>query len=279
MALPLFFSLRLSLYNWNGIGPKIYVGFGNFVKLFTESYWNTQLWNVIVNNIKFFIYFNLFQNVPALILAWLIFLNLKGSVFFRNLFFIPVTMSIIMVGFVGTLLLNPIWGPFNNLMKAIGLDFMNRPWLGDPKTALVAIAIIGSWQYIGIPIVLFLSAMENIPDELIEAAHIDGATDLGVFRYILVPLLAPVFGIVVVLTFVGNFTGFEFVYAMEGPMAGPSYATDIFGTFFYRTAFGSTASPQVGLGAAIAVCMFIIISLMIFAWLRYNHWYQQKLGI
>ena len=107
---------------------------------------------------------------------------------------------------------------------------------------------------------LFVAALINIPDELIEAARVDGATAWGVFWRIKFPLILPTAGIVAVLTFVGNFNAFDLIFTVQGALAGPDYSTDILGTFFYRTFFGQqlqTGNPN--MGAAIAGVMFIII--------------------
>ena len=280
MAAPLFLSLRLSFFEWDGLGPKVYVGLHNFTKLYSESPWNERFFNAMENNFRFFVMVMVIQNIPALLIAWLLYQNLPATKFFRNLFFIPVTVSIVMVGYIAKLMLNPLWGSFNKLMEGIGLDSLSRPWLGDPKTALGVVAVVVAWQYIGIPIVLFLSGMEGIPEELLEAARVDGAGEFQVLHRILMPLLAPVIGIVAILTFIGNFTAFEIVYALQGTNAGPSYATDIFGTLFYRVSFGAMGSSQsqMGLGAAIAANMFLIIGLAVVIWLWYDRWALRKLG-
>lgn len=273
MAAPLFLSMQLSFYEWNGIGPKNFVGMENFRKLFSIEPWNIRFLNATKNNILLFLMVMFFQNIPAFLLAWLLHFKLKGRNIFRNIFFIPVTMSVIMVGYVAQLMFNPLWGSFNKLMEVVGLNFLSRPWLGQSETALFIVALVTAWQYIGIPLILFLSGLENIPKELTEAARIDGASELKILRYIYIPLLAPVFGIISILTFVGDFTAFEIIFAMEGSIAGPNYATDVFGTLFYRTSFGfmGSSQAQMGLGAAIAVCMFVIIGGAVLFWQWYDN--------
>jgi raffinose/stachyose/melibiose transport system permease protein len=280
-GLPVLLSMRISLYEWPGIGTKTYVGLGNFHKLFFEEPWRTRFWGAFLNTSSIYLYFTLFQNVPALILAYLLSRGLRGSKIFRAIFFLPATMSVVMVGFIARLLFNPIMGPFNKLMEAIGLAFLSKPWLGLPETVLPTIAFVGSWQYIGIPMVLFLAGFLAIPEELLEASRIDGANELQTFWYVVLPQLAPIIGLVMVLTFAGNFTEFETVYSMAGPRAGPNYAADVFGTYFYRTSFGggeSIAKAQVGLGAAISMAIFVIVSVGILLWQWYNRRVDKWLG-
>jgi len=116
------------------------------------------------------------------------------------------------------------------------------------------------WQYVGIPMLLFSEALLSIPDEVIEAARVDGAGPFRIFSRIQLPLIAPTVGIVAVLTFVGNFNAFDLVYSVQGGMAGPEFSTDLMGTFFYRTFFGfqlQLGNPT--MGATVAGAMFVII--------------------
>jgi raffinose/stachyose/melibiose transport system permease protein len=116
------------------------------------------------------------------------------------------------------------------------------------------------WQFVGIPMMLFLAALISIDEEMIEAARVDGATAINIFTKIKFPLILPTVGIVGVLTFVGNFNAFDLVYTTQGGLAGPDFSTDLLGTFFYRTFFGfqlQQGSPT--MGAAVAGVMFLII--------------------
>jgi len=123
------------------------------------------------------------------------------------------------------------------------------------------VALISVWQFVGIPMILFYTALIGIPDELLEAARVDGSTKLQIFWRIKFPLLLPMVGIVGVLTFVGNFNAFDLIYTMKGALAGPDFSTDIMGTLFYRTFFGQQL--QMGnptMGATVATMMFLIIA-------------------
>ena len=119
------------------------------------------------------------------------------------------------------------------MLKAVGLGAWFAPWLGKPETALVTVALISVWQFVGIPMILFYAALIGIPDELTEAARVDGATAWDTFWRIKFPLILPTVGIVGVLTFVGNFNAFDLIYTMKGANAGPDFATDIMGIHDY----------------------------------------------
>lgn len=274
MAIPLLQSLKISLYHTTGVATGDFVGLDNFKTLFTNPTYSVRFFNALTNNFKFFLLTMLFQNVVGLVIALILNKELRFFNIFRTVLFVPVTMSVLLIGFVWTLILNPTWGSLNHFLTAIGLKSLAMPWLGDPKYALIAVAIVNAWQYIGLPIMMFLAGLQAIPKEYYEAAQIDGAKAFQQFRHITVPHLLPVMGMVTILTLVGNFSSFELIYAMEGTMAGPNYATDVLGTLFYRTAFGSTGGviPNLGVGAAIASITFIIVLIIVCIWLYFTIW-------
>lgn len=237
MLLPLVASLGLSFFEWSGYGAKKFVWFRNYVKLFTEAPNNVRLGNALKNNLYFFIITMVIQNLLALMLAIFLQRGFRGFKALRTIFFAPSTVSVIIVGFLWTLIYNPIWGPLNNILGAIGLDKLQMAWLGSKTTALTAIAVANAWQYTGIPMMLFVAGLNSIPNELYEACSVDGGSEWHKFRYVTIPSLKSVLLIVATMTFVGNFSSFEIIYAMEGTLAGPNYATDVLGTLFYRTTF------------------------------------------
>jgi len=172
----------------------------------------------------------------------------------------PTVLSVVIIGFIWQLILNPLWGVAESMMSVVGLGKFFQPWLGLPEYALPTMALISVWQFIGIPMILFYTALIGIPDELLEAAVVDGCTENQTFWRIKLPLILPTLGIVSVLTFVGNFNAFDLIYTMKGALAGPAYSTDIMGTLFYRTFFGQQL--QLGnpsMGATVATMMFLII--------------------
>jgi raffinose/stachyose/melibiose transport system permease protein len=270
MLVPLVASLGLSFFEWTGYGAKKFVGFSNYIKLFTEEPNNQRLGNALKNNAYFFVITMLIQNVLALVLAVFLQKGLRGFKTLRTIFFAPCTVSVIIVGFLWTLIYNPIWGPLNNILAGIGLEKLQMAWLGNKATALPAIAVANAWQYSGIPMMLFVAGLNAIPNELYEACAVDGGNEWHKFRHVTIPSIKSVILIVSTMTFVGNFSSFEIIYAMEGTLAGPNYATDVMGTLFYRTAFGArTGSPaDMGLGATIAAVMSVVIGVGVLFWLR-----------
>jgi raffinose/stachyose/melibiose transport system permease protein len=166
-------------------------------------------------------------------------------------------------GFLFTLILNPIWGIFDKFLRAIGLEFLVRPWLGTPSLALVVIAIVTSWQFLGTSVIFYTAGIDGIDDEILEAARIDGAGLLAEIRHIVLPSILPVVGIVTILIFIGDFTQFDIVYAMASPYANPRYGTDLFGSLFYRAAFFPIGRGGwgMGMGATVATIIFFIVTI------------------
>ncbi|NUQ04793.1 MAG: sugar ABC transporter permease [Anaerolineae bacterium] len=272
MIWPLLDSLRLSLYAPSPDGGVTFVGFQNYATLFNDPNYSERFWGALRNNVVFFIIHMAVQNPVGLLLAS--FLASRVTRFrtvFRTLIFTPTVLSVVLVGFIWRLILSPLWGISEGILAVIGIE--NQPWLGLPETALPTLSLVSVWQYVGIPMMLFLAALIAIPDEIIEAAQVDGATGWNVFWRIKLPLILPTVGIVGVLTFVGNFNAFDLIYTTQTALAGPNFATDLLATLFYRTFFGfqlQLGNPT--MGATVAGVMFAIILagvlVYLFGWQR-----------
>jgi raffinose/stachyose/melibiose transport system permease protein len=258
---PLLDTIRYSLYVQDENGVAHFAGLANFIALLSDPAWSGQFRNALVNNLVFFAIHVIVQNIIGIALAAMLSLpRLAGRNLYRTLIFLPTMLSVVIIGFIWQLILNPLWGVSEGFLRAIGLQELFRPWLGQESTALATISLISVWQFVGIPMMLIYAALLNIPEDLVDAATVDGANHAHVFWYVKLPLILPTIGLVAILTFVGNFNAFDLIYAVKGALAGPNFATDILGTFFYRTFFGYQL--QVGnptMGAAVATMMFIII--------------------
>ncbi|HKG53078.1 MAG TPA: sugar ABC transporter permease, partial [Anaerolineales bacterium] len=233
MVVPLINSLRLSFFEIVKQNQQSFVGLQNYIKLFTDSNFAPFFWRALRNNFVFFAVHMLVQNPIGLLLAALLAEGGRIRDFFRTIIFMPTVLSVVIIGFIWQLILNPLWGVAESMLKAVGLGAWFGPWLGKPESALVTVALISVWQFVGIPMILFYAALIGIPDELTEAARVDGATAWDTFWRVKFPLILPTVGIVGILTFVGNFNAFDLIYTMKGANAGPDFSTDIMGTFFY----------------------------------------------
>jgi raffinose/stachyose/melibiose transport system permease protein len=260
-ALPLLDTLRQGFFTSDDAGHASFNGLGNFRTILFDEEWSAAFWNAMGNNLKFFAVHMLVQNPIGLALATLFSLKgLRGARTYRTLIFLPTLLSVVIIGFIWQLILSPLWGVGERLMGYAGLASWFAPWLGQEETALLALSLVSVWQYVGIPMMLIYAALLAVPEEIVEAAHVEGASAWRIFWAIKLPLIYPTLGLVTILTFVNNFNAFDLIYSTKGALAGPNYATDILGTLFYRTFFGYQA--QVGntnLGAAVASLMFLVI--------------------
>ncbi len=258
---PLIDTIRLSLYAADNTGAVHFTGLGNFVTLLTDSHWAGPFWNAFRNNLIFFAIHMIVQNSIGLALAVLLSLPaLAGRSVYRTLIFLPTMLSFVIIGFIWQLILSPLWGIAKGALGVFGLGGFCSPWLGLEGTALVTISLISVWQFVGIPMMLIYAALLNIPDDLVDAATVDGANQWHVFWSIKLPLILPTLGVIAILTFVGNFNAFDLIYTVKGALAGPNFASDILGTFFYRTFFGYQLQPgSPTMGAAVATMMLLII--------------------
>jgi len=279
MVYPLLNSLRLSFFSIDNQKVETFIGLRNYNALFTNADLSHSFWNAFRNNLVFFAIHMLVQNPIGLLLAALIASGGWGRRFYRTTLFMPTVLSVVIIGFIWQLILNPLWGVAEGLLKMVHLGFLFKPWLGLPATALETVSLISVWQFAGIPMILFYTALIGIPEELVEAAHVDGASGWQIFWRIKFPLVLPTLGIVAILTFVGNFNAFDLIYTMKGALAGPNFSTDIMGTLFYRTFFGQQL--QLGnptMGATVAAMMFLIIMtgvlIYMFLWQRRIQTYE-----
>ncbi|MDR2793459.1 MAG: sugar ABC transporter permease [Treponema sp.] len=270
MAWPLLDSLRLSLYTGSaGIGRSL-VGFDNFKKLFTVHEYSARYWGAFGHTFYFFLIHMAVQNCLGILFAAILTNRfMRFRIGYQTIIFIPVTLAVLVTGYLWKLLLNPVWsGPF---LDKIGLSFLVRPWLGDRTTALTCVAFVSCWQWIGIPTMMFVAALRNISDDYFEAATIEGASSRQIFWRIKLPLIKPVAGMIAILTFVNNFNAFDVVFAMENVNGAPNYATDLIGTLFYRVGIAGqhpVGIPDPGLGAAIATITFLVLCLGVIPTLR-----------
>jgi raffinose/stachyose/melibiose transport system permease protein len=256
MIVPLFQTLLLAFRSDAG-----FAGLANFRTLFGDPRWSGAFWNALGNNCWFFVVHMLVQNPIGIALAAVLsHPRLRFAALYRSAIFIPTILSFVIVGFAWKLILSPIWGIAPNMLDAVGLKFLFAPWLGREEYALTTLALISVWQFVGIPMMLIYAALLSIPEEVLEAGEMDGLTGWAAFWRIKLPLILPSIGIISILTFVGNFNAFDLIYSAQGALAGPDYATDILGTFLYRTFFGfQLQQGDVHMGATIATAMFVII--------------------
>src|SRR5450631_1736045 len=199
---PMSSALSYAFFSWQGTTRGAFVGFENFVTLFTQAPFKTQLPAAFGHNIVFFLGTMLIQNTVGLGIAVLLHRRARTRRLLQTLYAMPYLVSPIVIAYLWTLLLSPTFGPVNALLRAVGLQSLALPWLGDPSSALWVVVLISAWQWIGFPVLLYGAALGGVPEELSEAARVDGASHWQTFRSIVFPLLVPAIGTVSVLTFI-----------------------------------------------------------------------------
>ena len=244
---PIFMSGYFAFFDWNGIGwPEKFVGLANFKELVTDK----LFWNAFQNTYVFALAQTAVKLPIALLLA--ILLNnrkLRSAPIYRTLYFLPVVTTTAIIGIIFTFILNPYNGALNNILKGMGLITQPIDWLGTGDLAFLMVIIVGSWQRIGQYMVYWLAGLQSIPEELYEAAKVDGANALQVFRHITFPLLKPIAAVILIFGIVHALRVFDLVMTMTG--GGPNFATDMMGTYVYRTAFSSESGiPRMSYASA-----------------------------
>ncbi|GAK54973.1 binding-protein-dependent transport systems inner membrane component [Candidatus Vecturithrix granuli] len=247
---PIPASAYYSFFQWNGISPtKKFLGFGNWVALFNDP----AFWKALTNNIILVIASILIQLPIGLILGVFVSSKLKGTKFLKLIYFLPMLLSAVAIGLTWNFIYEPTFGLFNAFLNVIGLGRFATGWLGEEKFALWAVIIAICWQYIPYYMVLFAAALAGIPQELYEAAYIDGASKGQGFLTITLPLLKNTIRIACVLSLTGSLKYFALIFVMTG--GGPNHASELLATYMFKQAF---TSFRMGYGSAIAVFMFMI---------------------
>ena len=265
MIFPALFALGISLTNWTGLGTKFqFVGLQNFAKALT--YW--PFYRAAINNGIIFISIIVFQHTFGLFIAVQLNEKPRFMQFYRTVLFLPVIISLVSTGFIWTLMLSSNIGFINPLLRDIGLGFLARNWLSDPATALPTVIAVTAWNSLGWSVVLYLAGLQNIPEELKQAAQMDGANGWQVFWRVIFPLLSPSFTSLTVLTFIGTFRTFDVVYVLTGPIGSPAFRTDVLGTLIYRTAFGGSgfSNSDIRMSFAIAMALILFFAMTLISW-------------
>jgi ABC-type sugar transport system permease subunit len=249
IAYPLVRSLILSLYEWNGITRPEFVGLANFELLIQDA----TMFKALYNTLAFSILTTAGTVIIGFLLAVAIERRVKGWSIIKVIYFLPVMISVTVVGLLWGQLFDPTFGPINVILKALGVA--NPPvWMGDPNITLYAIIGVTIWQYSGFPMIVFLAAMENIPLDIHDAATIDGVNVLQRVTRIIFPMIKHVVAVIVMLQIIFSLKVFDVIWVMT--QGGPGEATTVLGIYLYRNGFIYT---YFGYASAVAVLMTAII--------------------
>lgn len=257
--LPVVENFYYSLFRWSAIDTTLdYIGFENYTRIFTDDLVGLSLFN----NTLYAVISVIFQVFIALVLAAMLEAHLIRPFFgtlFRNILFLPSVLAISVVGVTWQLIYRPDTGLINQVLRAVGLDTLTRTWLGEEGTAIYSIIAVSQWQWVGYCMILFIVAIQAIPEELFESARIDGANAVQQFFRITVPLVRETTLVMTTITVIGAFKVFDIIWVMTA--GGPNHASEVLGNYLYRVAF---RNDEMGYAAALATLLFVITFLLTF---------------
>lgn len=248
-GVPIGIAIFISFHDWNALEPMKYIGVDNYATMMTDSDW----WGSVLNTLIYTVIFVPLVFCLSLLMA--VFINsIPGKIqeVIRTLFFIPYAVSTVVAALIWRFMMDPQRGFLNKIFSAFG--FPKQNFLGDPKQALVCIAIISAWIMVGYYCIIFLSALKDISPTYYEAAHLDGANAIQVFKNITFPLLREVSVFVLVVTTIASFQVFDLIKILTN--GGPDNATNVSVFYIYKNAF---EYMKIGYSSAMAFVLFLII--------------------
>jgi len=250
--IPIFQNFIYSLYRWSSFSnEKVFVGFKYYSRLLKDPVFYTAL----KNNTLYAVISIICQVFIGLIIASILEDKVmrKLQPVFRTIFFLPAVISITVVGLLWQLIYDPNIGILNSLLNVLGLSNWTHAWLGESGTAMLSVIFMSQWQYTGYISLMFLIAIQKIPDELYEAAMIDGASKVQTFFNVTIPQVKNMILVTSTITLIGAFKVFDEVYVMTG--GGPGYTTEVLASYMYRVGF---RNDEMGYAATIATVVLII---------------------
>ena len=264
VILPIFQSFSISVYDWDGLGEARFVGLGNYQELFDDAAFEVSLWN----NLKWLVLYLLAIPV-GLFIALFLNQTVFGIRLYKSLFFFPFVISQVVVGLVFTWFYDPTFGLLNSFLGMFGIPTINV--LGDPTLATYGIIAAGLWPQTAYCMILYLTGLNAVDPEQIEAGRLDGAKSWRMLWYIIIPQLKPATFIAFVVTIIGALRSFDLISIMTN--GGPFGQTRVLSFYMFEKAL-SEYGFRMGYGAAIAVVLFLIM-LCFIAYFLYSMWREE----
>ncbi|MEW5869384.1 MAG: sugar ABC transporter permease [Chloroflexota bacterium] len=257
-------SMRVSVSQWKGLLPDYtWVGLKNYIELFSDPRFHVDIRNTVV----FTVVFVGGSLLLGLALAIMLDQNLPGEGFFRSLFLFPMAISFIVTGVIWRWLMNPAMGSrmsgLNLLFSNLGLDFLVNRWHTTPKWGIAAIALAAIWQMSGYVMALYLAGLRSVPEELREAARVDGASEAQIYFQIVFPLLNPVTLSAMIILGHISLKVFDLIIAV----AGKQLALDVPAIYMWQTTFDGYFF---GRGAAVGILLLLSVAVLIIPYLSYT---------
>ncbi|MBU2667322.1 sugar ABC transporter permease [Actinoplanes bogorensis] len=259
---PVLMAAYYGFYRWKGFGrPTNFVGLDNYVTILQDTLFHEALWH----NFQIVVLSLVLQGPVAVGLALLLNRRMRGQSVIRVLIFVPYVISEVITGTAWALILQTN-GAGNDVLRSLGLGGLAADWLANPRLAIWSLMFILVWKYVGFAVILFLAGMQNIPDELSEAAAVDGASFWQTQRHITLPLLGPTIRIWAFLSIIGSLQLFDLVYIIWGQYVSSTAGTSTMAT--YMVTEGRNAGNY-GYGNAVAVVLFVISMIIALIYQRF----------
>jgi raffinose/stachyose/melibiose transport system permease protein len=261
VVVPIATAVQMSLYRWKGFGPMVdFVGLRNYVSVLT----NEVFTDAVVHNLIIVVGSILLQLPIGLAIALLLNRKMWGQGLLRTIIFVPYVLAEVIAGVVWFQLLQPQYGVIDTMLAAVGLQGPEQGFLGTPEYALWTVLVVLTWKYLGLAVILFLAGLQGVPDELYEAAQLDGASWWQVQRRITVPLLGPTMRTWGFLSMIGSLQLFDMVWILTG--GGPANATTTMATFLVNE---GTKRQNFGIAGAASVVLFVIALVLALAYQKF----------
>ena len=257
VIVPLFYGIYYSFTNWDGINTAQFIGVKNYIALFNDPEFVNSLWFTT----KFAVVSVILINILGLGLALLVTQNIKGSNILRTIFFMPNLIGGLILGFIWQFVF--IQG-FEAIGNAVGIEAL-KGWLSTTNTGFWGLVILTAWQMSGYIMIIYIAHLESIPEDLIEAAQIDGANVFQRFRHIVFPLVAPAFTVSMFLTLSNSFKLYDQNLSLTG--GAPFNSTQMVAMNIFNTAFGQN---KMAYAQGKAVVLFIIVAAISLTQVYYN---------
>lgn len=251
---PVIWSSYYSFFSWSGIGAATFIGFANYMEIFRDPIF----WTALKNNI-IFVLASVFGQIPIALVVAVMVVQKKGMIsrFVRTAVFMPMVLSTVVIGMIWQYIYHPQIGILNFLLERVGLESWQLVWLSEQYGIYSLIPPL-IWSFVGLYLIIFIAALQNIPGEIHDAAELDGATGARKLLSVTLPMIKGTIMVAVVLCISGSLKSFDLVYIMT--RGGPAHATELLATYMYNSTF---SSYRYGFGSAISTTIVLISLILI----------------
>ncbi len=250
VVFPAFDLIRMSFTNWDGYSPESdFIGLGNYISMFQ----NADLWQSLKNNAVYFVV-HLCMIPIELAFAVLLVSKLRAAKFYKSMVFMPYIINGVAIAYAFSYFFSPINGAFDAILDLLHLGMLSQNWLSDPKIVNFVLAFVSLWRFSGYHVILFMAALQSLPQDVQEAARVDGANSWQMFKYIQIPAIMLMVDFILFDNIRGALQVFDIPFVITG--GGPGYASSTFTLYTIKTAF---TFSNFGLASTMAVAIMAMI--------------------